>query len=69
VRQNLHAHWVASIAGGMAAETAARDIIHWALDGKGLRRRFGADARRLPWLKALLPQSAYAAGVRRRFGI
>jgi len=69
VRQNLHAHWVASVAGGMAAETAARDIIHWALDGTGLRRRFGADARRLPWLKALLPQCAYAAGVRRRFSV
>ena len=69
VRQSLHEHWVASVAGGMAAEAAARDIIHWALEGSGLRRRFGADARRLPWLKALLPQGAYAAGVRRRFGV
>jgi NAD(P)-dependent dehydrogenase (short-subunit alcohol dehydrogenase family) len=69
VRQKLHEHWVASVAGGMTAETAARDIIHWALDGKGLRHRFGADARLLPWLKALLPQSAYAAGVKRRFGV
>lgn len=68
VRQKLHANWVASVEGGMTAEAASREILHWALEGKGLRRRFGADARRLPWLKALLPQRAYAAGVRRRFG-
>lgn len=52
----------------MAAEAAAGEIVRWALEGQGLRRRFGADARWLPWLKALLPQRAYAAGVRRRFG-
>lgn len=68
VRQRLHAHWVASVEAGMTAEAASREILHWALEGKGLRRRFGADARWLPWLKALLPQRAYAAGVRRRFG-
>ena len=28
-----------------------------------------ADARWLPWLKAVLPESAYAAGLRRRFGV
>jgi len=69
VRQKLREHWEASVAGGMTVDTAAREIVHWALAGKGLRRRFGADARRLPWLKALLPEGAYAAGVRRRFGV
>lgn len=68
VRQSLHAHWESSIASGMTAEAAARAIIDWALGGQGLRRRFGIDARWLPWLKALLPERAYAAGVRRRFG-
>lgn len=69
LRQKLRAHWAASVAGGMAAEAAAGEIVRWALEGRGLRRRFGADARWLPWLKALLPQGAYAAGVRRRFGV
>ncbi len=69
VRQGLREHWMSSVAAGMAAERAARDIVHWAMDGRGLRRRFGADARWLPWLKAVLPESAYAAGLRRRFGV
>ncbi|MBL8328694.1 MAG: SDR family NAD(P)-dependent oxidoreductase [Rubrivivax sp.] len=69
LREVLRAHWTASVAGGMSAERAARDIVGWTLEGKGLRRRFGDDARRLPWLKALLPESAFAAGLRRRFGI
>ncbi len=69
VRQGLHEHWTASLEAGMAAERAAREIVHWALHGRGLRRRFGADARWLPWLKAVLPESAYAAGLRRRFGV
>jgi NAD(P)-dependent dehydrogenase (short-subunit alcohol dehydrogenase family) len=69
VRQRLREHWTASVDGGMAAEKAAGDIVRWALEGKGLRRRFGADARWLPWLKTALPEVAYAAGVRRRFGV
>jgi len=69
VRQGLRKHWMSSVAAGMAAERAARDIVDWALDGRGLHRRFGADARWLPWLKAVLPESAYAAGLRRRFGV
>lgn len=69
LRAVLQAHWMASVAGGMSAEHAARDIIRWALEGKGLRRRFGPDARWLPWLKAVLPHRAFAAGLRRRFGI
>jgi len=69
VRQGLHEHWMSSVAAGMPAERAARDIINWALHGRGLRRRFGADARWLPWLKAILPESTYAAGLRRRFGV
>ena len=69
VRQGLREHWMSSVAAGMAAEHAARAIVDWALDGHGLRQRFGADARWLPWLKAVLPQSAYAAGLRRRFGV
>lgn len=66
-RHALHRHWKASIAGGMPAERAAREILDWAIDGKGLRRRFGADARWLPWLKALLPEPMYDAGIQRRF--
>jgi len=69
VRQSLREHWTASVATGMPAERAARDIVQWALGGRGLRRRFGADACWLPWLKAVLPQRAYAAGLRRRFRI
>jgi NAD(P)-dependent dehydrogenase (short-subunit alcohol dehydrogenase family) len=69
VRQGLRDHWMSSVAAGMAAERAARDIVDWALDGRGMRRRFGADARWLPWLKAVLPEGAYAAGLRRRFGV
>lgn len=69
VRHGLREHWMSSVAGGMAVERAARDIVHWALGGRGLRRRFGADARWLPWLKAVLPECAYAAGLRRRFGV
>lgn len=66
-RHALHRHWEASIAGGMPAERVAREILDWAIDGKGLRRRFGADARWLPWLKALLPEPMYDAGIQRRF--
>ena len=69
VRQSLREHWTASVATGMPAERAARDIVQWALGGRGLRRRFGADACWLPWLKAVLPQRAYAEGLRRRFRI
>jgi NAD(P)-dependent dehydrogenase (short-subunit alcohol dehydrogenase family) len=69
VRERLREHWMASVDGGMAAEKAAGDIVRWALEGKGLRRRFGTDARWLPWLKTALPEQAYAAGVRRRFGV
>lgn len=69
VRQGLREHWMSSVAAGMAADRAARDIVDWALDGRGMRRRFGADARWLPWLKSVLPESAYAAGLRRRFGV
>ena len=69
VRQSLREHWMASVATGMPAERAARDIVDWALGGQGLRRRFGADARWLPRLKAVLPERVYAAGLRRRFGL
>lgn len=69
VRQNLREHWTSSVAAGMAAEHAARDIVRWALDGRGLRRRFGTDARWLRWLKAVLPERACAAGLRRRFRV
>lgn len=69
MRAALQAHWAGSIAAGRPAEHAAREILDWALRGRGLRRRFGRDARRLPWLKALLPQAMYDAGLRRRFSI
>lgn len=67
VRQSLREHWSASVAAGMAADHAARDIVHWALDGRGARRRFGTDALWLPRLRAVLPERAYSAGLRRRF--
>lgn len=69
MRAALQAHWAGSIAAGMPAEHAAREILDWALRGRGLRRRFGGDARRLPWLQALLPQAMYDAGLRRLFGV
>ncbi len=34
-----------------------------------LRYRIGADARWVPWLKQLLPESWFKAGMRRRFGL
>ena len=34
-----------------------------------LRYRAGADAHRVPWLKQLLPESWFQAGMRRRFGL
>ncbi len=67
VRQSLREHWSASVAAGMAADHAARDIVHWALDGRGVRLRVGTDARWLPRLRAVLPERAYSAGLRRRF--
>jgi len=69
VRQSLRKHWTASVAAGMPAQRAARDIVQWALAGRGLRRRFGTDARWLPWLKFVLPERVYAAGLRRRFRV
>ncbi len=67
LRPVLHEHWAASIAAGTPVERAAREILDWAIEGNGFRRRFGANARWLPWLKAFLPQPMYDAGLRRRF--
>jgi len=41
LRLALHEHCTTSIAKGMPAERAARETLDWALQGRGLRRRFG----------------------------
>jgi short-subunit dehydrogenase len=69
MRAALLAHWQRSINGGMSATQMAQRMIEWALHGHGLRQRFGSDAIWVARLKRYLPEKAFTAGVRRRFGL
>ena len=65
----LRQRWVNSIDAGADPDAMAAPIVEWGLTGRGLRRRFGADTRWPVLLKRLLPESAFFAGARRRYGL
>lgn len=44
-------------------------MVEWFLHGKGLRQRFGTDARWVPRWKQALPQQMFLAVARRKFGL
>jgi NAD(P)-dependent dehydrogenase (short-subunit alcohol dehydrogenase family) len=70
VRDALANQWKKSVDAGVDARLMAKHILDWTeKPGSRFRRRFGPDARWVPLLKALLPQSLFFAATRRAFGI
>jgi NAD(P)-dependent dehydrogenase (short-subunit alcohol dehydrogenase family) len=70
MRVALQQRWNRSVAGGGDPSVVAQQILDWAeRPGPGLRRRFGADARWLPIVKHLLPESMFFAVTHSLFGL